>query len=61
MSEKFIITSDKPTADKFIAAGFKMISTNGGIYRFINEPPKNFNFATISDTKKYYFSNILTM
>lgn len=61
MDKKFIITSDKDTAEKFISAGFKMISKSGNVYRFINNPPNNFNFSSISDTKKYCFTNILSM
>lgn len=57
---KFIMTMDKSAAEKFLAAGFKLISQGGGVYTFINESPKNFTFDSVCDTK-YHFTNILGM
>lgn len=58
--KKFIVVNDTATAAKFIAAGFKMVSQIGSNYTFINEPPKNFTFDSVGDTK-YHFTNILGM
>ena len=62
MSQKqnFIMTMDKPTADKLIAAGFTMLCNNGGTYVFLNIIPTNFNFSSIDKTK-FCFTNILSM
>ena len=58
--KQFIKTTDKPTADKLITAGFKLISQVGMVYTFINEMPKNFNFETI-DVKKIAYDNKLSL
>lgn len=60
MKNNFIKTTDKPTAEKLIACGFKLISQVGNVYTFINEPPKNFNFESI-DTKKIVYDNKLSL
>lgn len=62
MSQKqnFIMTTDKYTADKFIAAGFTMLRNSGGIYVFLNTLPNNFTFSSIDKTK-FCFTNILSM
>jgi len=60
MSHKFIVTTDKLTADRLISVGFSMLSTNNDVYIFLNNPPKNFLFSSI-DSKKCYFTNILSM
>ena len=60
MSDKFIITKDKPTADKLISAGFSIISKHGDVYTFLNQPPKNFIFSSI-DSRQFCFTNILSM
>ena len=60
MDKKFIKTTDKSTADKLIAAGFKLISQVGSIYIFLNQPPKNFNFDVI-DKKMIVYDNILSL
>lgn len=59
MDKKFIIVTDKPTADKLSAAGFILLSQIGGTYTFKNEQ-KNFNFASIEKGKICY-SNILSL
>ena len=59
-NKKFIITMDKSAANNLLVAGFKLISQNGGVYTFINNPPKNFTFDSVGDTK-YHFTNILGM
>ena len=55
MSQKknFIITSDKETADKLISSGFQLASQDG-VYTFLNQPPKNFNFEEVDKTKMSY-------
>lgn len=62
MSQKqnFIMTMDKTTADKLIAAGFTMLRNNGGTYVFLNTLPNNFTFSSIDKTK-FCFTNILGM
>lgn len=58
--QKFIMAMDKPTANKLIAAGFKLISQNGGNYTFLNQPPKNFNFEHF-DGAKIHYTNMLSI
>ena len=60
MNKNFIKTTDKTTADKLIANGFKLISSAGNIYTFINQVPKNFNFDMI-DKKMIVYDNILSL
>jgi hypothetical protein len=60
MDKKFIKTIDKSTADKLIAAGFKLFVQTGNIYTFLNQPPKNFNFDEI-DKKLIVYDNILSI
>jgi hypothetical protein len=57
--KKFIITSDKETADKLIFAGFQLVSQNNN-YVFLNQSPLNFNFNEIDKTKMAY-TNILNI
>lgn len=58
--KQFIKTTDKSTADKLIAAGFKLISLVGNIYTFLNQPPQNFSFDAI-DKKMIVYDNILSL
>ena len=58
MPTKFILTVDKPTANKFIAMGFKLVVQNGDRYVFLNQPPKNFSFEQF-DSKKFTYTNVL--
>ena len=60
MSQKknFIMTTDKKTADKLICEGFQLVSQDNGVYTFLNQLPKNFNFDEIDKTKMAY-TNIL--
>lgn len=60
MKKNFIKTTDKATADKLIAYGFKLVSQVGGIYTFSNNPPQNFNFDVI-DKKMIVYDNILSL
>lgn len=60
LQKKFITTTYQETADKLISAGFKLISHNGNVYTFLNQPPKNFSFDNI-DKKKVAYTNILCM
>ena len=59
MDKKFIITKDKPTADKLSAAGLILVSNIGGTYTFQNEL-KKLNFTGIEKGKVCY-SNILSL
>lgn len=61
MSQKknFIITSDKETADKLISSGFQLVSQDG-VYTFLNQPPKNFNFEEV-DKAKMSYTNIFNV
>lgn len=60
MSQKqnFIKTTDKETADKLISLGFQLVSQGNGIYTFLNQSQKHFNFDGI-DKKKMAYTNIL--
>ena len=62
MSQKknFINTTDKETADKLISAGFQLVSQDNGIYTFLNQLPKNFNFDKVDKTKVAY-TNMLNV
>lgn len=56
----FIKTTDKETAEKLIAEGFKLISQANNVYTFLNQPPQNFSFdETIK--KKIAYDNILSL
>jgi len=55
----FIKTTDKPTADKLIAEGFKLVSHIGNVYTFLNESPKNFNFEEVK--KNIAYTNMLSL
>lgn len=57
--QNFIMTMDESTAKQLLAVGFKLISKNGGVHTFINQPPKNFNFEQFDSTKIRY-TNMLT-
>jgi hypothetical protein len=59
MQKKFIIVTDKSTADKLSEAGFILLSQFGDTYTFKNEQ-RNFNFASIENGKLHY-SNILSL
>jgi hypothetical protein len=56
----FIKTTDKETADKLIAEGFKLISQSGSMYTFLNQPSKQFDFNKI-DNKKVVYDNKLNL
>ena len=58
--KQFIKTTDKQTADKLMLFGFNLISQAGGLYIFLNQPPKNFNFDAI-DQKMIVYDNILSL
>lgn len=61
MSKKsnFVVTTDKETANKLIAEGFRLVTEIGGTYTFENKP-NNINFDKI-DTKKVAYTNILSL
>lgn len=58
--KKFIKTTDKETADKLISVGFQLVSQNGNVYTFLNQPPRTFSFDIV-DKKKMAYTNILSM
>ena len=58
--QNFIMTNDKETADKLVSAGFRLMSQNGNVYIFLNQPPNNFSFNEV-DMKKMAYTNILSM
>jgi hypothetical protein len=58
--KKFIKTTDKPTADKLLVYGFKLVSQIGNIYTFLNEAPVNFNFDAI-DKKMVVYDDKLSL
>ena len=59
-NKQFIVTQDKPTANKFKAAGFQLVSDANGVYTFINSTPKNFSFDEV-DVTKIAYTNILSI
>ena len=59
MKSAFIITTDKSTADKLLAEGFRLIDDKNGKFTFENKPVKNFSFNE-EDLKKMVYTNILT-
>jgi hypothetical protein len=56
--KSFIKTTDKDTANKLIACGFKLISQIGSIYTFLNEPSANFDAV---DKKMIVYDNKLSL
>lgn len=59
-NKKFIVTTDVEVANKMIAQKFKLLSTIGGVYTFVNEAPQNFTFDAF-DSKKVHFTNKLCL
>ncbi len=59
MKQNFIKTTDKETAEKLMLLGFQLISCDGSMHTFLNQPPKNFNFENI-DIKKLAYTNMLS-
>lgn len=55
---KFIIVYEDNVASKLVDAGFVMVSSTGGHYTFLNNPPKNFKFSSV-DKSKIMYSNTL--
>lgn len=60
MKQNFIKTTDKPTAEKMIAEGFKLVSQNGQVYTFLNDVPEGFHFDNINKNNIAY-SNVLNI
>ena len=58
MKYNFIKTSDKQTADQLLMCGFQLVSNACGIYTFLNQSQKNFNFENI-DVKRLVYVNTL--
>lgn len=56
---KFIVTTDKETANKLIAEGFRLVAEVSGTYTFENKP-ENLTFAKV-DVKKVAYTNILSL
>ena len=59
-NKQFIVTQDKPTANKFKAAGFQLVSDANDTYTFINSTPKNFSFDEV-DVTKIVYTNMLSI
>lgn len=57
--KKFIKTTDKYTADKLIAHGFKLVSQIGNLYTFLNDTSK-LNFDAI-DKKQIVYDDKLSL
>ena len=56
---KFIVTTDKDTADKLIAEGFRLVAGVGGKFTFeAKSGVMNFNKI---DVKKVAYTNILSL
>jgi hypothetical protein len=55
----FVITTDKETANKLIAEGFRLVTEINGTYTFENKPG-NLVFDKV-DTKKLAYTNILSL
>ena len=54
--KKFIITQDKQTSELLLSYGFQLVSNIGHTYTFLNDTPKNFNFANFDKSKITYTS-----
>lgn len=59
MKQNFIKTTDKSTAERLIAEGFKLISQTGQVYTFLNDIPESFHFDSV-DKKHIAYSNVLS-
>ena len=59
-NKKFIVTTDMEIVNKMVAQKFKLLSTVGGVYTFVNETPQNFTFDAF-DAKKVHFTNKLCL
>lgn len=55
----FIVTTDKETANKLVAEGFRLVTEINGTYTFENKPG-NLVFDKV-DTKKLAYTNILSL
>ena len=60
MKDKFIVTQDEKTAKLLLAAEFQLVNQNGATYTFVNEAPRNFNFANF-DKSKIAYTNIIAI
>lgn len=58
--KNFIITQDKSVSNILIAYGFRLLSNICGVYTFVNDTNKKFNFDSI-DTTKIHFTNKLNI
>ena len=59
-NQNFIIVQDETIANQLITGGFQIVSHINGVYTFINQIPKHFNFNEIN-TKKLVYTNTLTI
>ena len=57
--KNFITTTDKQTADKLIAEGFKLVSQIGNSYTFLNEATKSIKFEEVK--KNIAYTNNLSL
>lgn len=53
--KKFIITTDKDTANKLIDAGCHVVSVSGGTYTFLNNGRINFSQENMTYTNTLCF------
>lgn len=60
MNKHFIKTQDEQMAKKLSMLGFKLISSDGGVYTFFNKAPISINFSE-DDLQKIVYTNILCM
>ena len=56
--KKFIMTSDRRTAEMLIANGFKLVSQIGNTYTFINQVQTSLSF---SDQSNIVYTNMLSL
>lgn len=59
-NKQFMVVQDKATADKLIAGGFQLVSSDNNTYTFINSTPQNFNFNEV-DVTKIAYTNMLSI
>ena len=57
MQQKFIVTQDEQTAKMLLASGFKLVSSIGITYTFLNDACKSLNF----EKSKVVYTNVLNV
>ena len=56
--KKFMMTSDRRTAEMLIANGFKLVSQIGNTYTFVNQMTNNLSF---DDKSNIVYTNMLSL